>query len=295
FKFEAGTPNIAGAIGLGEALKFVSNLNTSELQHHENQLRIITEEGLRSISNIRLIGEAYHKAPMTSFLSDQYHHQDLGLMLDQQGIAVRAGHHCAMPLMESLNVTGTVRASFAVYNTENDIRSFISAMEQLHHKQVFEVPNKDIEPMTSEGVAEIFQAQSLHYTTVGDKLSDFTNWQERYRQIIMLGKTLPSLPEHLKTEETRLHGCESNVWLHYYYDDENMQLHFSADSDARVIRGLIAMILSAYNGKTPATIENVDIDQWFQDLGLYNHLSPSRGNGLRAIVKKIQSIAHRYR
>ncbi|WP_299731436.1 SufS family cysteine desulfurase [uncultured Endozoicomonas sp.] len=298
FKFEAGTPNIAGAIGLAKALEFLSTMDVDQLQSHENKLRLLAEEGLRSINGIRLIGEADQKAPVVSFLSDQYHHQDLGLMLDQQGIAVRVGHHCAMPLMESLNLKGTVRASFAMYNTEQEVQQFITAMEQLHHSPVFGVGSEELtisDNVEPAGLSEVFQTQSLDRRTIEKRLSVFTNWQARYREIMMLAKELPALPEAWKTEDARLHGCESSVWLHSHYDDETMQLYFAADSDARVIRGLIAMVLSVYSGQTPETIERENIEQWFQELGLYNHLSPSRGNGLRAIVKEIQAIAHRYR
>ena len=112
---------------------------------------------------------------------------------------------------------------------------------------------------------------------------------------MLLGKELSVLSGEWKSDEARLHGCESSVWLHYHYDDETMRLYFIADSDARVIRGLIAIVLAVFSGKTPEEIEGEDIEDWFRELDLFNHLSPSRGNGLKAIVREIQAIAHRYR
>ena len=298
FKFEAGTPNIVGALGLSEALKCIGKVQSLSLQAHENRLRQLTEEGLKGINGIRLIGDTEHKAPIVSFVSKQHHHQDLGLLLDQQGIAVRVGHHCAMPLMESLNLKGTVRASFAVYNTEDEVQAFIKAMENLHQDSLFAVPestsaSSNLPESTNE--SDIFQAQCQNHTTIVERLTQAKTWQNRYREIMLLGKNLPPLPEMWKTDTTKLHGCESNVWLHYLYDEERGLLYFAADSDARVIRGLIAMVLSVYSGKTPKAIEGENIEQWFETLGLYNHLSPSRGNGLRAIVEEIKAVAHRYR
>ncbi len=112
---------------------------------------------------------------------------------------------------------------------------------------------------------------------------------------MLLGKQLPPLPANMKTEDTRLAGCESTVWLHHFYDENTMKLYFAADSDARVIRGLIALVLVSLSGLSPEKIEQADIEDWFKELDLYNHLSPSRGNGLRAIIKEIMAVAHRYR
>ena len=298
FKFEAGTPNIAGAIGLGRALTFLAGLDFAALHAHENQLRLCVEEGLAAINGIRLIGQAGHKAPVVSFVSQDYHNQDIGLILDQQGIAVRTGHHCAMPLMESLKLNGTVRASFALYNTEAEAMAFVEAMAKLHHSALFDVGGEVNHSPTSQAtlaeLPEIFRQQTSNLTTITEQLQPLAGWQERYRQIMLLGKELPTLPEQWKVDKARLHGCESSVWLHHYYDRQTMRLYFAADSDARVIRGLIAIVLAVFSGKTPAEILGENIEARFQALELFTHLSPSRGNGLRAIVQGIQATAHRY-
>ena len=300
FKFEAGTPNIAGAIGLGRALTFLSGLDFAALQAHENRLRLCVEEGLATINGIRLIGQAEHKAPVVSFISQDHHNQDIGLILDQQGIAVRTGHHCAMPLMESLNINGTVRASFALYNTEAEAITFVEAMAKLHHNALFDVAgevkygtSRQAETTSAE-LPEIFLHQVMNLATITEQLQPQAGWQERYRQIMLLGKELPTLPEGWKIDKARLHGCESSVWLHHHYDRQTMRLYFAADSDARVIRGLIAIVLAVFSGKTPAEIVGENIEARFQMLELFAHLSPSRGNGLRAIVQGIQATAHRY-
>lgn len=290
FKFESGTPHIAGAIGLAKAIDFIQQFDISQVQAHENHLLKLAEDGLQSIKGVRIIGQAKHKAPVVSFVSEQFHNQDIGLLLDQQGIAVRTGHHCAMPLMERLNLSGTVRASFALYNTAEDVQQLIRSLEQLHRDTISTVPDQQ------ETITEIPDIYTLPFThsDIQQTLAPLKSWQDKYRQIMLLGKKLPGLPDHLKTDDVKIRGCESSVWLHHYYDDETMNLHFSADSDARIIRGLIGLVLVALSGKKAKEIEQTDLDSWFRELDLYNHLSPSRGNGLKAIIQEINSTAHRY-
>ncbi|WP_070962538.1 cysteine desulfurase sulfur acceptor subunit CsdE [Vibrio sonorensis] len=123
---------------------------------------------------------------------------------------------------------------------------------------------------------------------IADTLSQLKGWEERYRQVIMLGKKLPAMPEELKSEQVKVAGCESQVWLVCRQVDE--QWHFCADSDARIVRGLIAIVLAAYQGKSGKDIQAFDIDSYFEQLGLIAHLSPSRGNGLKAIVEQIRQL-----
>ncbi|MGD8109703.1 cysteine desulfurase sulfur acceptor subunit CsdE [Vibrio sp. TRT 21S02] len=120
-------------------------------------------------------------------------------------------------------------------------------------------------------------------------MQNFHGWEDRYRQVIQWGKKLPTLPDELKTEQVMVSGCESQVWLVSQCDGETW--YFCADSDARIVRGLIALVLAAFNGKTRQQIREFDVDDYFEKLGLIAHLSPSRGNGLKAIVEQIKAIA----
>ena len=117
----------------------------------------------------------------------------------------------------------------------------------------------------------------------------FDDWEERYKYIIDLGKALAPMDEALRTQERLVKGCQSNVWIDVRLDDK--QLSFVVDSDAIIVRGLLALVMAAYGGKTAAEISAFDIDGYFQALDLERHLSPTRGNGLRAIVGRIQGIA----
>ncbi|UTM57868.1 cysteine desulfurase sulfur acceptor subunit CsdE [Photobacterium sp. CCB-ST2H9] len=116
-------------------------------------------------------------------------------------------------------------------------------------------------------------------------------WEDRYRQVIQLGKQLPALPDALKEDEVKVSGCESQVWL--VKRCENGRYHFAADSDARIVKGLICLVLAAYEGKSAEQILGFDIDAYFEQLGLLAHLSPSRSNGLKAIVEEIRMYVSR--
>lgn len=131
-------------------------------------------------------------------------------------------------------------------------------------------------------------------TTLDDVLDGFElldDWEERYAFIIDLGKQLPAFPEEARVEENYVHGCQSQVWLIHHYDDSSGRLYLLIDSDAMIVRGLAAIILVALNGKTPRDLLATDIDELFEQLDLFRHISPTRGNGLRAMVGKIRDIA----
>ena len=130
FKFEAGTPHIAGGICLGEAIKFLSGLDIDAIQRHEKELADYAQDMLDTFEGMHIIGEAKKKTSVVSFVVDGVHPFDLGTLLDKQGIAVRTGHHCTQPLMDFFGIPGTVRASFAFYNTREEIDTFIGAVEK---------------------------------------------------------------------------------------------------------------------------------------------------------------------
>jgi cysteine desulfurase/selenocysteine lyase len=130
FKFEAGTPHIAGGICLGEAIHFLASQDLEGIQRHEKELAEYAQDLLDTFEGVRIIGEAKNKTSVVSFVVDGIHPFDLGVLLDKQGIAVRTGHHCTQPLMEFFKIPGTVRASFAFYNTKQEIDTFISAVEK---------------------------------------------------------------------------------------------------------------------------------------------------------------------
>ncbi len=130
-KFEAGTPNIEGAIGLGAALDYLTGLGLDAVKAHEEELLEYATQVLCEIPDLRLIGTARSKVSVLSFALGEIHSHDVGTVLDQEGIAVRSGHHCAQPLMERFGVTGTARASFGVYNTREEVDRLVAGLQRV--------------------------------------------------------------------------------------------------------------------------------------------------------------------
>ncbi|WP_199608754.1 SufE family protein [Flocculibacter collagenilyticus] len=132
--------------------------------------------------------------------------------------------------------------------------------------------------------------QGFDANEVLERLNQATSWESRYREIMLLGKLLPRLPEEFKREDAKVKGCESNVWL--YHQHNNGTHTFIVDSDAKIVRGLIYIILALFNGKTSTEIGNTDHTAFFENTGLLKHLSPSRGNGIKAIITEILNNTH---
>jgi cysteine desulfurase/selenocysteine lyase len=130
-KFEAGTPNIAGFIGLGAALDYVEGIGRERIAAYERELLGYATVALKSVPGLRIFGEAKDKAAVISFLIDGIHAHDLATLLDHEGVAVRSGHHCAHPLMQFFGVPATARASLAFYNTRDEVDSLVAAIARV--------------------------------------------------------------------------------------------------------------------------------------------------------------------
>ena len=156
FKFEAGTPDYIGSTALAKALDYVSAIGMENIEAYEHELTSYAMERLKAIPGMRIFGEAEQKGAVISFLVGNIHHFDMGTLLDRLGIAVRTGHHCAEPLMHRLGIEGTVRASFALYNTKEEIDTLVAGIERvvkmflyflftkvfIHHQQVRSTPTE---------------------------------------------------------------------------------------------------------------------------------------------------------
>lgn len=130
YKFEAGTPNIGDAVVLRSALEYVSKIGKEKIRNHENELLAYATEQLVQFPGLRIIGTAANKVSVVSFVIDKVHPQDIGILLDNRGIAVRTGHHCAQPLMHCYGIPGTIRASFAMYNTKEEVDQLITGLQK---------------------------------------------------------------------------------------------------------------------------------------------------------------------
>lgn len=130
YKFEAGTPNIADVIAFGAALDFITATGKSKIAAYEQELLAYATAALEQLPGLHIVGRARNKASVVSFVIDKIHPQDIGVLLDNQGIAVRTGHHCAQPLMDRLGIPGTIRASFALYNTQQEIDMLVAGLQK---------------------------------------------------------------------------------------------------------------------------------------------------------------------
>jgi cysteine desulfurase/selenocysteine lyase len=128
YKFEAGTPDIAGIVGLGAAIDYVNGIGLSEIAAYEHELLEYSTSALSELRGIRIIGTAPHKASVISFVVDGAHPHDVGTILDQEGIAVRTGHHCAQPVMDRFQIPATTRASLALYNTRAEVDALVAGI-----------------------------------------------------------------------------------------------------------------------------------------------------------------------
>lgn len=131
FKFEAGTPDYPGIIATATAIDYIKNIGLDSIKQYEHELLVYCTEELMKIEGIRIFGTSAHKCSVISFLVNNIHHYDMGMLLDKMGIAVRTGHHCAQPLMDALGIEGTVRVSLAFYNTKEEIDRFIDGVKRV--------------------------------------------------------------------------------------------------------------------------------------------------------------------
>ena len=142
-------------------------------------------------------------------------------------------------------------------------------------------------------MSEPAQVNPFGHTITSDDILEtlgfFDSWEDRYKYIIDLGKELPPLPDELRTDDRLVRGCQSQVWIETQLEDGQLQL--TVDSDAFIVKGLLAVVLAAYNNKSPAEILAFDIDAYLDSLDLLRHLSPTRGNGIRAMIQRIRGIA----
>jgi cysteine desulfurase/selenocysteine lyase len=295
-KFEAGTPHIAGAIGLGAALDWLQSINREEAAAHEARLLERATARLQEIPGVRIIGTAADKAGILSFVVDQppISALDIGTQLDLEGIAVRTGHHCCQPLMDRFGIPGTVRASFALYNTIDEVDRFADALEKI----VTGSSQRTRPATTGDSPAElVFPAPAASSPQeAADELADtfemLGEWSERYQYLIELGEKIPPMPAHLKTDQTRVWGCQSTafVWPRIKPGTSDT-IEFLADSDADLVRGLIAVLQHVFSGQRAEQVLAFDVEGFFHRLGLDQHLTLGRRNGLAAMVQRVRNLA----
>jgi len=294
-KFEAGTPNIAGAIGLGAALEYVQKVGFDAIASHERALHAHLTKRLSVIPGLKIIGTAKHKASVVSFTVEEpkLNAQDIGVMLDLEGIAIRTGHHCCQPIMDRYGVPGTARASLALYNTKHDVDRLADALAKIvrvstekaaaRSAGTHEIKFPDPSASTpDEAAAELVETFEM-----------FEDWKDKYAVLIEMGEKLLPMDPAMKTEVTKVHGCQSVVHMFGRKRPGTQDsVDFLADSDADIVRGLIAILEKLFAGQSAHAILAFDIEGFFKKLGLDQHLSMGRRNGLAGMVSRLKAHAN---
>jgi cysteine desulfurase/selenocysteine lyase len=298
YKFEAGTPNIAGMITLGAALDYVQSVGREAIAAHETHVLRYATERMAEIPGVRILGTARDKAAVISFVVEDppLSSLDVGTKLDLAGVAVRTGHHCCQPLMDRFGIPGTARASFALYNTTEEVDTFIEALRQTveeagtrSRRSVAAASGSGREPDYPGAAAGSPQEASDELAEVFEFLD---SWPERYQYIIELGEKLSPMPQELKTDATRVKRCQSTVymWPRRRPGTEDV-IEFLADSDADIVRGELALLQRLFSGQRARDVVAFDVQGFFSRIGLEQNLSMGRRTGLGEMIQRVRHFA----
>jgi cysteine desulfurase / selenocysteine lyase len=313
-KFEAGTPDIAGAIGLGAAIDYVRSVGFDAFEPYEAELLAYATEQLRTVPGLRLIGTAKHKGGVLSFVLEDppVAALDIGTKLDLEGVAVRTGHHCCQPVMERFCIPATTRASLAFYNTRGDIDALVGGLQKIvaEAKQTkgaaaaaASAPkaaapasgNGDANTPAAAGVAYPKAAAASPREAAEDLAETFEMLEERDEKnqyVLDIGQRLPHTFDLLKTVTTRVPGCMSEVYVVGRRAPASSDvLEFVADANADIVRGLIAILQRLYSGQRAADVLAFDVEAFFRRIGLDQFVTSQRRNGLAGMIQRIRGMA----
>ena len=300
-KFEAGTPDIAGVIGLGAAVDYLTGLGLERTGAYERELLAYATGRLGEVPGLRIIGMAKEKAAVVSFVMEGdggggISTLDIGMKLDKEGICVRTGHHCCQPVMERYGIGSTVRASFTFYNTRAEVDRLVEALKGIAGEKS-EVRSEKLEggrsliayPQASaKSVAAAAARLAEDFAVIGEA----GGAEGKSEYVLDLAKELPGLFEVLSQVTARVPGCMSQVYLVWRAKaGEGGVMEFVADADAEIVRGLIAILERLYSGQKASEVLAFDIEGFFRQIGLDQFITSQRRNGLAGMVGKIRGLA----
>jgi len=294
-KFEAGTPNISGAVGLGAAIDYIQALNFAQVRY-EHELLEYASERLKEVPGLRIIGNAKNKASVISFVMENpaIASLDIGMGLDRQGVAVRTGHHCCMPLMNHYKIPGTARASLAMYNTREDVDALVGALTKIQSEAAKRKPEANAKSQAAD--LKFPPASGPSPKAVADELAEVFEFLDdkdaKGEQLLDFAKTLPRYFETLKRLTERVPGCMSQVYIvARKAPGTTDRFEFVADADAEIVRGEIAILQKLYSGQHAQDVLNFDVDAFFTRIGLEHFLTNQRRTGLASMVNRIRTQA----
>jgi cysteine desulfurase/selenocysteine lyase len=278
-KFEAGTPNISGVIGMGAAARFVQQHQSMILQieHHLHQhllvqLAVLNADLAEESNVITIVGAKNpERISLCSFVLNGISHYDVLRLLDRDNIALRVGHHCAMPLMQHLGIDGTIRVSLCAYNTIAEIDLFINALSAA------------IRHLTTNGDATSVNTTYFGATPIGDQFIALRGYDSVFRQIMLSSKACPVLPAQYHTAAYHVSGCEVDVWVREFNGE------FTAFATSKIIKGLLAILLEKANTLSPKQRARFDFCEYLEQLGVSHHLSQSRVDGLSRVIVRLSA------
>lgn len=312
-RFEAGTPNIAGAIGLGAAIDYVLHLGFDRIAAYEDELLQYATEQLSLLPGVRILGTAARKASVVSFVieSPSIAPLDIATHLSGQGIAIRTGHHCCMPLMGQLQVSGTSRVSLAMYNTPAEIDVLVTSLGELIADRTQKAnarsrDSADSGSATASNARDSGDDSELPITfapasagspqdaaeNLAEEFLTFDDRESKTELLLELGQELPSDFEILKKISTAVPGCMSEVYLvGRPIPDQPERFEFAADSNAEIVRGLIAILSTLFSGQSAQSVLDFDIEPFFRRIGLEQFVSTQRRSGLDGMIRRIRTLA----
>ncbi len=304
-RFEAGTPDIAGAIGLGAAIEYVRSIGWERIVSYEHELLEYATQRMKTVAGLRIVGTAAKKAGVVSFVIEQPPMAaiDIATRLSNEGIAVRTGHHCCMPLMGALHIPGTCRVSLAMYNTRQEIDRLVEVLQDMvaaRSARATEVDNAAANaPAAGSDLDDQIHFASATRPTVEESADElieefllFDDTESKTELLMELGQSLPNSFEALKALSTPVPGCMSEVYLiGRPIPDQTEKFEFVADSNAEIVRGLIAVLQALFSGQKATEILSFDMEKLFRKIGLDQFVSSQRRSGLEGMIRRIHTLA----
>lgn len=286
-RFEAGTPNIAGVIGLGAAIDFLALAPWQEIEEHEARIGHKVLEELSAVEGIKLVGKPAKRISVASFRVEGIAPIDVAVMLNNAGVAVRAGHHCCMPLMERLGVSGTVRASWCLYTNTADIDALISGLRGIVQRR----PTKRLARVEERVAVEFSKPTAATAREAAAELkAEFDGCIDpsmKQELLFELGQQHRNLLEQLRECTTPVAGCMSEVRVLFQRTPDGALL-MASDSNAGIVRGLLTVLERLISGHQISELRALDVRDFFHQIGIEQFLSMQRRNGLEGVLQLLE-------
>lgn len=280
FRFEAGTPNIAGVIGFGAALDFIENIKWEVIESHEREISDSILNELSKIDKVKVIGSPEKRMSAVSFIVEGMAPLDVAVKLNDFGVAVRAGHHCCMPLMEALGLAGTVRASWGIYTTKEEIKAFAESLRKIASERVV-LANDDGEIIFGKQ-----QAASPKDALNAIKQALISAEDSKSEYLLELGRAHPRRLVQLRALTPEVQGCMSEVRIITKISDDN-RLFIASDSNSEIVRGLLAIVEQVFSGQLVEDINKIKESSIQKELELSGLISIQRRTGLESVLSVI--------